>query len=153
MIWGPLSPRAWCYITTTQRHAPSLAQRVIGQQWSTMSLSKIRSNSSTQVQLLSPLLSLESPLLRVFKPWVKSPHLDCCDDRGEEHSMSLLCVQRTPPPSVPWPHPDSGCTSVVDHESDFTFWLCHEHCHGDWAQAQRIINKGLFSNKYQNKIK
>lgn len=73
MIWGPLSPRAWCYITTTQRHAPSLAQRVIGQQWSTMSLSKIRSNSSTQVQLLSPLLSLESPLLRVFKPWVKSP--------------------------------------------------------------------------------
>ena len=54
---------------------------------------------------------------------------------------------------IAWPHPDSGSTSVVDNKSDFTFWLRHRHCHRNWMHAQRIVNKELFSNKYQKEKK
>lgn len=109
-----------------------------------LSPSEIGLSSATQSQRPSPLLSLESSLLRIFKAWVKSS------------PSGLVCWLRAglmPYSFVVGPHPDSGSTSVVDNKSDFTFWLCRRHCHRNWMRAQRIVNKELFSNKYQKEKK
>ena len=139
MIWASVVSQTTllcvhCLITNT---CPSLSKWLNSSE--VLSLSEIRLSSVTQIQLPS-LLSLEFSLPRIFRPWVKS---------SPSGLVWWLRAQLMPYSFIAWSHPDSSSTSVVDNKSEFTFWLRHRHCHRNWMHAQRIVNKEIFSNKYQ----
>lgn len=107
----------------------------------------------SQTQFIYPnhfLLSLESPLFKGFKPCVKTPHLAWGDNRDNQHracQCGLLTDAAFPSlcgPAQPLAAHLCFTMSLISHFGSTM------HCHGNWMHAQRIINKGPFSNKYQN---